>query len=149
MEGKRLKEYSFVDCPLEIPVGWYKMVKQMLDDITPIANQYPEFEIIQIKEKYNRLIVYPNTTIPEISNIIRKYAAMSGLVCANCGAPATKEMQNYVLSYCDDCWKDLRRHDNWFPIEFATKVTISNYSISDCAEEVINFKDEWERLYDN
>lgn len=140
-----MKEYSFVNCGLETPKGWDKMVEQMLDEIAPIVKNYPEFEFIQIKEKYNRLVCYPNMSIPEVEEILRKYAEMASFVCANCGVPATKEMQNYVLSYCDDCWKDLKRHDNWVPLEFNTEFEMITYP--DKVIRKYSFKKEWEKLY--
>lgn len=143
-----MSNYKFVNCALEIPVGWDKMVNQMLGDIAPWVENYPEFEFIQIKEKYNRLVAYANMSIPEVEEVLNKYAAMAGFVCANCGAPATKEMQNYVLSYCDDCWKDLRRHDNWVPIKLETDFEIVSFSAARGKEyKNHSFKDEWDRLY--
>lgn len=142
-----MKDYTIVDCSLETPVGWDKLVEQMLDDIAPVVAQHPDFKIIQIKEKYNRLVVYTDAYIPEVEEIISKYEMMAGYVCANCGAPATKEMRNYVLSYCDDCWKGLRRHDDWVPIEPATEFLNCGYSRHGRTEELISFKEEWERLY--
>lgn len=141
-----MKKYFFVDCPLEIPEGWDKMVEQMLDEIEPIAKLYPEFGFIQIKEKYNRLVCYPSVSIPEVEEILRKYAEMASFVCAKCGEPATKEMQNYVLSYCDDCWKDQKRHDNWVPLELNTEFEIITYPSKTVCKK--NFKKEWEKLYD-
>lgn len=144
-----MKEYSFVKCGLETPSGWDVLVEQMLDDIEPIAKENPDFEFIQIKEKYNRLVAYPNMIIPEIEEITRKYADMASLVCARCGRPATKEMQDYILSYCDDCWKDIKRNENWKPIEFTTQTEHTRYSVKKGKEiEIVDFSKEWERMYD-
>lgn len=144
-----MKEYSFAQCGLETPIGWDRIVEQMLEDIEPIAKQYPDFEFIQIKEKYNRLVAYPNMVIPEIEEITRKYADMASLVCAKCGCPATKEMQDYILSYCDDCWKDIKRNENWKPIEFSTQTEYTRYSVLKGKEiKAVDFTKEWERLYD-
>lgn len=142
-----MKEYSFVNCFLETPEGWDKMVEQMFDEIEPIVEDYPDFDFIQIKEKYNRLVCYPNMSIPEVEEILRKYSAMSSFVCAECGAPAIKEMQNYVLSYCDNCWKDLKRHDNWVPLEFNTEFEIVTFPGK--VTRKYSFKKEWGKLYEN
>lgn len=144
-----MKKYFFVDCGLETPAGWDALIEQMLDEIEPIAKKNLEFEFIQIKEKYNRLVAYANIAIPEIEEIVRKYADMASLVCAKCGRPATKKMQNYILSFCDDCWKDIRRNERWEPIEFSTQVEYTRYSAEKGYEtKIIDFTKEWEKLYD-
>lgn len=142
-----MKEYSFINCALETPEGWDKMIGQMFEEIEPIVKNHLEFEFFQIKEKYNRLVCYSNMLIPEVEEILSKYAEMASFVCAECGAPATKEMQNYVLSYCDDCWKDLKRHDNWVPLEFDTDFEIVTYPGK--VTHRYSFKKEWEKLYEN
>ena len=111
-------DYTYIRGIGELPDGWGKLFLQMCEDIRqPLINaDYLEkFRFSQIKEKYNRMECYNFGAPEEVHNIISKYSAMAKYVCTNCGKPATCETQDYIASFCDDCWKDIARHE---PTEF-------------------------------
>lgn len=88
---------------IQIPDGWKKLTKQMLIDLNKVIPNDSKFRISCIKEKFNELRVYINYHYPEADKVIEHYEQMAKYVCARCGAPATKEAQDYWLSFCVDC----------------------------------------------
>ena len=131
-------ESEFPMIGLEIPNGWNKLFYQMCSDIKPILEEegvINDFYFIQVKEKYNFMRCYSNrVTSQRVEDIVARYEQMACYICAQCGKPAIYEASDYILSFCDDCWKDYARYDKGKKIEFK-----SFY------EKTISFKDEWNR----
>lgn len=133
---------------LEIPSGWYKLFFQMCDDITAVLEKYrtaEEFYFLQVKEKYNQLRCYYSNGSSEVEEIIRKYGHISRYVCTICGKQATFETSNYIASFCDDCWKDLVRHENGSWIKFADTYEVACFKNGESHKRIISVKDEWTR----
>ena len=57
---------------------------------------------MQIKEKYGSLRLYTNFGNDEIYDVIDKYESISEKTCFECGKPATKMTEGYILPYCDE-----------------------------------------------
>lgn len=147
-----MKRYPFIkNCSIEIPKGWNKLVEQMLDDVAQVVDLSSNFEFIQIKEKYNELVAYPNVTIPEVEEVLSNYQALSNYVCVYCGAPATKFSKDYYIeSFCDDCWKDKKRHSPCNNIDsFTTEYQTIRYGKGERTIIERSFRKEWDRLYPN
>ena len=144
-------DYSYI-FPLEIPQGWFELFLQLCEDIRqPLidANYLDKFRLNQVKEKYNRLDVY-HQGVPEtasiVDDIISKYSMMASFVCSVCGKPATFETSaGWIVSYCDDCWKDHARHEkgNW--LKFKPEFIIRGWADGGWYERLISFEDEWNR----
>lgn len=90
------------------PKGWIKaFMKDMCEEINAAYNkltdeQKEDFEIIEQKEKWGRMIIefYPYTD--DLLKISEKYFDLSATVCQKCGAPATKVTKGWIGYYCDE-----------------------------------------------
>ena len=144
-------DYTYIK-GLEIPKGWRKLFFQMCEDIRrPLidANYLDKFRFTQIKEKYNSLRCYHCGAPKEVNDIIDKYGVMASYICTCCGRPATYETQGYIASYCDDCWKDIARHEVAEQIEFKPYFRVSGFAKGEHYEKTISFEDEWNRYLNN
>lgn len=100
--------------------GWHKaFVPQMMDELFDALGSYVEdFEVLQIKEKYSKLVIYWNWDDRDytdeeradlnelyeiIENIIKKYSDISDKTCVECGGKATYFSTGWTLPYCDSC----------------------------------------------
>lgn len=150
IDGTIDEDFEYEYLGLEIPSGWYKLFLQMCSDIKPILkkeNLMDGFYFIQVKEKYNRLTCYyTNNTPLAVKEIITKYEHMARYICSHCGKPATYETDDYILSFCDDCWKDYVRHLSVKQIEFKPYFTVNTATEGvHFDEKLISFEDEWNR----
>ena len=140
-------EYPLVG--LEVPDGWIPLFLMMCEDIKAAlekegAKALEDFYFLQVKEKYNSLRCY-HTGSKEIDEIIDKYSYISRYVCTRCGKQATFETDGYIASFCDDCWKDIARHETGEWLEFSDTFTISGYGKGQHYKKEISIKDEWNR----
>lgn len=147
--GKIPEDYDYTYIVgTEIPRGWRQLFLQMCEDIRqPLvdADYLDKFRFTQIKEKYNSLRCYHCGAPEEVCNIIDKYEVMAGYICTNCGRPASYETQDYIASYCDDCWKDIARHEVSEPIEFKPSYKVTGFAKGGHYDRTISFEDEWNR----
>lgn len=134
---------------LEIPYGWYPLFYQMCNDIKAVlekegAGALEDFYFIQVKEKYNQLRCY-HTGSKEVDEIVDKYSYLSRYVCTQCGKPATFETSGYFASFCNDCWKDIVRHEAGEWLDFSNTFTVSGFCNGQHYKNEISVKDEWTR----
>lgn len=115
--------YEYLDC---VPQGWRDIVKQMINKMIVEFIRLPkeEFEdyiVLQVKEKYYTLRWYDNGHTEEIDKIINEADEKVQRVCIYCGAPATKYTRGYIMGVCDKCYEkhDLRMN-YWTAEEFWT-----------------------------
>lgn len=105
--GRRMEEINNYDWLELIPVGWKEIAHKMIEECEAI---YPDWEIIDLKEKYGALRCYddgvPTPLRDKIDTILDKYEAMSGRTCCRCGNPATKISTGWILPWCDFCGQD-------------------------------------------
>ena len=144
-------DYSYI-FPLEIPDGWYKLFFQMCDDLMPVLEETDllnEFYFLQVKEKYNDLICYTAISNEKIDHIIEKYENMAHYVCSVCGRPAEVETAGYVISFCNDCWKDFHRHEKIDWLKFEPTFSKFVYELDEYVEYTISFEEEWNRYLKN
>lgn len=139
-----LSTSDFPMIPINIPNGWYEVFFQMCDDIKAALiknNWLDKYYMFSVKEKYNSLRCESTAAPKDVALIIQKYEHMVMYICTICGAPATLETQDYIGSFCDNCWKDFVRHKKVLPIKFC------DYGYIDQREgtEKISFKEEWDR----
>lgn len=79
-----------------------------------------------------------------------KYERMAYFICTRCGKPAVYETQDYILSFCEDCWKDIAHHKHVEPIDFKDNFNVTRFSSNgEKNTRVISFKEEWDRYLKN
>ena len=132
---------------LEIPNGWHKLFYQLCNDIKDLVPE--DFYFLQVKEKFNYMRCYTSNSTSEVDAIIAKYENMAPYICTVCGRPATFKTANYIASFCDNCWKDLARHEEGRWITFKPYYCVGYLSEEDFKEEQVSFQDEWNRYIQN
>lgn len=93
----KINNYGWLEC---IPNGWVHLGNQMIEECEAAE---PNFEIVDLKEKWGeiRLCGYPHTE--KILEIEDKYAKISQHTCCQCGKPATKVSLGWICPWCDEC----------------------------------------------
>lgn len=76
---------------------WYGFKENEPDDYLHI------WQIIQWKEKFGELRLYPNFTTDNLDDIIDKYTELSKITCGICGKTATRIGISWIFPYCDEC----------------------------------------------
>jgi len=85
--------------------GWFSLLWNLCNKIDKIEK--PEnFEVVQVKEKFGGLRFYTNYTNEEISKLIRKAEEISYKICDRCGAPGKVQGVGWIVTLCDDCFKE-------------------------------------------
>ena len=91
----------------EIPAGWEQAFGDTLvDELYEAAiadGMDDDWCILQMKEKFGELCVYPNWYGDHIEAVIDKYEKISRRTCVLCGEPATCISLGWVSPYCDAC----------------------------------------------
>jgi hypothetical protein len=77
--------------------GKFTKTKRALRDEIP-------FKIVQVKEKFATLSVYPNFASEEIFNIIDEYEKKSAEVCEDCGKPGEVRNLGWIRTLCEKCY---------------------------------------------
>lgn len=91
-----------------MPSGWkIAFLEPLLEELDmAIKNLLPyqqkEFYLLQVKEKYGSLRIYPIWYTDEIDEVISKYSKISEQTCCVCGAQATKISKDWICPYCDE-----------------------------------------------
>lgn len=68
--------------------GWNHLIEELIEKITPYAEDIElTINIIQIKEKFGMLTVYPDSYMEPIASIIDEYEKKSMTICEECGDP--------------------------------------------------------------
>lgn len=149
IDGSIDEEFEYTYLNLEIPVGWVKLFLQMCADIKPLLEKegvLDDFYFLQVKEKYNELTCYSNSVASlEVEQIIQKYKYISRYICTECGKPATYETRGYLASYCEDCWKDITRHEKCNQLEFISTYEVVGIKNGKRYCRPVNVEDEWNK----
>lgn len=91
-------------------IGWRKAfgikmckeIKRSLLKTGGLRDLY-HYRIMDIKEKWGRLVWSDLISTKEVQDIIYKYENLSGKICINCGKSATKISKGWISPYCDNC----------------------------------------------
>lgn len=84
----------------KVPRGWENLAKQLHREMMAAD---PEYQLVEIGEKFGRLRVYANG-LPAIQAVIDKYEEVSGEICSNCGDNGDTEQDwGKFTTYCDPC----------------------------------------------
>lgn len=97
--------------------GWHPLCK-ILD--TAIKDQYPNYEIAQIKEKFGGLRFYytlPDSARDEqVEALVRSAETLSYIICEECGEPGKlRNLGHWRLTRCDTHYESAKaaRKENW------------------------------------
>ena len=98
-------ETSWIHC---MPEGWWiSFGEQMCEEIQQKIDETKDedFTILDLKEKYGSLRLYPAATTKDIDDIIDKYEFISRKVCCICGKPDVPMVfDSWISPYCRKCW---------------------------------------------
>lgn len=73
--------------------------------------------IIQMKEKWGRMVIYPSAEGDNTEKILSEIEEISERTCCQCGAPATKISRGWICPWCDKCAEEeSKRRD--YPMSF-------------------------------
>lgn len=95
-----MNNYSWIN---NVPPGWEKLAHDVIEECEKI---FPQFEIIQLKEKYGSMVCYCSSAPEEVYDIIDNFEEISKTTCCQCGKKATKHSTGWILPWCDNCGKD-------------------------------------------
>lgn len=88
-----------------VGTGWHPLLEQLDSELTAV---FPEYNVIQVKEKWGDLRVYlesyppgPNRVVQEI---IYKYEGISSRICEFCGNPGSHTTDGgWRKTLCEHC----------------------------------------------
>jgi len=80
--------------------GWFDIIFDLCNKITPLAAEIKEFQVIQIKEKFGGLRFYVSHGNEEIHTIIQDAEELSFKICEICGEPGTLR-GGWLKTLCD------------------------------------------------
>lgn len=87
--------------------GWYPLLERTLDKILEYLEtlNFPDdFQIVQIKEKWGTLTIYPNYSDEFIDRVLHNARHESANICEFCGMPGTVEKINgWYKTICSKC----------------------------------------------
>ena len=70
-------------------------------------NNFKDYQLSQVKEKYGALNIYDNGAPGEVHDILLKYEYISSRTCIKCGRRAKYITNGWVEPYCEDCIKNV------------------------------------------
>ena len=106
--------------------GWVNsFVPQLKDELFDLLGSYVEqFVVLQIKEKFGKLVVHWNFNLfdlygfeekyvedveelyEQIEDLLHKYAEISSKTCIVCGEPGVMRDDYWVTPWCDKCYEN-------------------------------------------
>lgn len=123
-EGNKIDNSKYEEVPLdpytlfgiECGKGWEQLYRPVLDYIEDYNKNKEEDEkiaILQIKEKWGRLVIYTNFTTNDLQYLIDAAENDSQYYCEECGSHVDAGMvvNGWMYTTCLDCLKkDVKRH---------------------------------------
>lgn len=108
--GSELKEKypEFFEARADIwfPIGWSKLVENMLVGMKDYNNYNPSFKvpkIFQIKEKFGELRIYSNYSDQPYRGFIRQAEKASSEICQVTGMPGRqRNINGWIFTLCDE-----------------------------------------------
>lgn len=103
-------EYDFERTELDaMPDGWRiafgeQMCEELREELLR-TGELETFRIVELKEKYGSMRLYPTTTKRDskVHEIILKYEKLSEEICLHCGKPVRWETGGWITFICDEC----------------------------------------------
>lgn len=88
------------DIHIECDEGWVFILWSLCEELTEM--NIPELKILQIKEKYGKLRVYPNIYCDEVANLIDTYEGVSEGICELCGKAGKLVGKHHFKTLCEE-----------------------------------------------
>ena len=82
---------------------WAKTCEERLDKAIKTAENRPQVQAVQVKEKYGTLRFYTNHYDDTINAMINFAEDMSGCTCERCGAPGSPSTRGWIKVECSRC----------------------------------------------
>jgi len=98
--------------------GWYTLIDEFCQELKKlIESKYPEyktgdpqFEILQVKEKFGRLCIYTNFSNDDIDELVEKYEKLSLATCEVCGSSGKlRRRAGWYKTVCNKCYAEWKR----------------------------------------
>lgn len=93
----------------DMPTGWniafgHQILEELRDALIECGD-LGRWRIVQLKEKYGRLVIYSNgdKVGSKVPDILDKYERLSTRTCIVCGKPATRITTGWISPFCDAC----------------------------------------------
>ena len=91
----------------DMPQGWrdsfgIKMCEE-IKELLIKENNFEEYQVMQVKEKFGELRWYGNYVSQELSKILDKYTKLSRFTCVSCGQTAKYVSTPWIFPICDKC----------------------------------------------
>lgn len=79
--------------------GWFDIIWRLCENIDSLAG--PEFEVMQVKEKFGGLRFYTYNGSPEIDKMIEQAESESYKTCEVCGEPGKPQGKSWIKTVCE------------------------------------------------
>lgn len=112
--GKPIKDYDYTYINWGCMRGWDVAYGDMyMKELGEAVKNQPDFQILEIKEKYGMHRVYTNGTTREANDIIDKYEFISQGICWKCGKPDVPMVDTgWLCPECLECFtKNIRNNE--------------------------------------
>ena len=89
--------------------GWFELVWNLCEAIEEKLkeNPVPNFEVIQVKEKFGGLRFYTSVANDDIYELIDDAEDTSYQICEVCGSNGQQYYDGWVSTLCEKCKKEL------------------------------------------
>jgi len=102
-DGILYEKYPFTDSIyFECDDGWFRILDNLFNEISPYTTEDNEFIVLQVKEKYGQLRVYVSPYIQEVEDIIDVYEKISLGTCEACGIEGKLVGKNHFKVLCKE-----------------------------------------------
>ena len=108
----KVNNYEWLE--FSLPSGWGELGRKMIEECEAVE---PDFEIIDLKEKWGMIRMYAYPCSDKITEIEHKYEKLSSHTCCKCGKPATKISTGWICPWCDECGTDEEKYYKRFEDE--------------------------------
>lgn len=97
-----LEEHKYEDwwCGYYLPDGWVDLVYDLHNDL---LESDPEYQLVQVKEKFGGLRFYIQFPISDRGQLLIRLAEDKSLeICQECGAPGSLRKRGWWATLCDE-----------------------------------------------
>ena len=85
--------------------GWFDLIYRLSKDLNEMEDLPEGFEIIQVKEKFGSLRVYPNYGNEKIYDRINQAEKEASETCEVCGKSGELREGGWMRTLCEECYK--------------------------------------------
>jgi hypothetical protein len=91
------------DYKTDVGPGWHGLLDRLHAELAAVD---PDYQTVQVKEKFGCLRVYLRNTPDALRDILDRFEALSAGVCENCGKPGACKPgtpHGWIKTLCDEC----------------------------------------------